>query len=138
MRTKNPQATPFNLNLTHHCPARLKRRQVKRARLGEFELTAYQQGIAVPSCATRLLGYRHEFPWRIIDGSTGKDAGALAEPPINLLQGDYVSIDLAQYGDDTVRITPAIKAHRLVNIIAGKPYLHARCRENQSDVAPAM
>ena len=45
-------------------------------------------------------------------------------PPVHLLQGDDVRVELADHGENPLRIALAVHSNGLVNVIAGESELH--------------
>ena len=51
-------------------------------------------------------------------------SGPITDPPIRLLQGDYIGINFVQHRQNAFRVAATIKPDGLVNIIAGEGELH--------------
>ena len=119
-----------------HRPARFERGQVERFGLEHLELAPHEQRIAVPAEAARPPGESDRLPRSVVERGVREHACTLADPPVHLLQGDHVGVDLAQHRNDPVGIAPPVDPDGLVYVVAGEGQPHRKGNAAQSGIVP--
>ena len=108
----------------HRAP-RLQRRQDQAMVIQHLDSLAHQDRVAVPAQATRQAAERHRLVGRVVtDPFRRQGRGPLAEPAIDLLQGDDVGIDLRQYRQHPVGPAAPVGTDALADVV-GRDLHHA-------------
>lgn len=120
VHAEDAQPLAFEPEIGPNGTARLDRRQMESFSLLNLDIAPNEQGIAVPAEATWPSSDRSRAPGCVIEPSLGKHGLAFSEAIVAFLQGDHISMEFAQHGDDPIRITPPVNANSLVNVVTGK------------------
>ena len=120
MHPDHAQLLAVEADVGHHRAARLERGEMEQLLVEHVDILPHQQGVAVPADAS-VAGVEGDrlIVAMLLDHVQRDRARPGPEPPVGLLQGDHVGVELAKNLERPLRPPPPIGADRLSHIVAG-------------------